>query len=742
VAEVIGIIEDIVFRNEENGFSGVGIREERTNEMVTVVGNFPFVNQGERVRVEGEWTVHPDYGQQIKMVTYESVAPSTLAGMESYLSSGLIKGVGPSTARKLISRFGLDVLDIIQFNPQRLTEVEGIGQTRAEMIASSFSEQKEIREVMIFLQSYGITTAYALKIYKAYGGNTINIIRENPYRLAEDITGIGFKKADQIARSLGVDPNSPYRAMAGIRYILSQASADGHTYMPREELLEMVRKLLNVDYTVLENGLTNLALNQKIIMENAEDYIQVYLYGLYKAEAGTARLLRDLAGNSLLKEFKNVEKRISKFEKKNQIRLADRQREAVLQAMKHGVVVITGGPGTGKTTTINCIIDLLEEEGLEVELAAPTGRAAKRMTEASGHEAKTIHRLLEFGYGEDDEGAFQRDEENPIKADAVIIDEMSMVDITLAYHLLKAVVQDTRLVLVGDVDQLPSIGPGNVLRDIIQSGVVPVIKLTEIFRQAQESMIIVNAHRINHGEYPLLNVKDKDFFFDKRTAAEDILETLIDLVVRRLPGFGGYHPLRDIQIITPMRKGITGVNNINAELQKVLNPPAPYKKEKSSGGAVFRQGDKVMQIKNNYRIRWAKPDNGGEPIEGEGVFNGDIGFIQDIDTEEQTVTVLFDDEKTVVYEFSQLDELELSYAITIHKSQGSEFPVVIIPLASGPPMMMTRNLLYTGVTRAKELVVLVGREKTIKQMVDNNHEAKRYSGLGRRLKEAYRMAGL
>lgn len=739
MAEVIGIVEEIIFRNEENGFSVIDVQEEGTNHLVTVVGNFPCISQGERVRLEGDWTTHPDYGRQLKMLNYSSAAPSTMVGLTNYLASGLIKGVGEATAKKLVQHFGMEVLDIIQFNPQRLTEVDGIGSSRAEMIASSFSEQKEIREIMVFLQSYGITTTYALKIYKMYGGNTINLVRENPYRLAEDITGIGFKTADQIARKLGVDLNSPYRAAAGIKYILSDAALDGHTFLPKEVLLEKAKKILGIDNSLIENALTNLVLSHSIVMEQTEEYIAVYRAGIYQAEASAARMLRDLAADNTIKRFKNIENNIKIFEEKNHISLADQQREAVCKAMEHGVLVITGGPGTGKTTTINCIIDLFEQEGLEVELAAPTGRAAKRMTETTGCEARTIHRLLEYGYGEEQEYAFQLDEDNPIKADAVIIDEMSMVDILLLYHLLKAIVHGTRLILVGDVDQLPSVGPGNVLRDIIQSDVIPVIKLTEIFRQAQESMIIVNAHRINRGENPLLNIKDKDFFYDKREKADDILRTLIDLVVRRLPGFGNYDILKDIQVLAPMRKGIIGVNNLNSELQQVLNPPSHDKNEKAYGQIVFRQGDKVMQIKNNYKLQWTRCGINGETIEGEGVFNGDLGLIQDIDKEEQTLTVKFDDDKTVVYEFSQLDDLELSYAISIHKSQGCEFPVVVIPLAAGPPMLMTRNLLYTGVTRAKEMVVLVGREQAIYRMVGNNHIAKRYSSLDIRLKHAYGM---
>ncbi|WZL77492.1 ATP-dependent RecD-like DNA helicase [Eubacteriales bacterium mix99] len=739
--QVIGIIEDIVFRNEDNGFSVVELREESTNLEVTAVGNFPFINPGERVRLEGEWTTHPEYGRQLKMETYSSVAPSNLVGMENYLASGLIKGVGPSTARKLVETFGLDVLDIIQFNPGRLKEVEGIGSTRAEMIASSFSEQKEIREVMIFLQSYGITTTYAMKIYKAYGARTMNLVQENPYRLAEDVTGIGFKTADRIAVSMGIDMHSPYRVTAGTKYVLSRAASNGHTYLPKTELMEKACRLLSVEETLVDNALTSLALSQGIVMEEREDHTAVYLSAFFQAEAGTAKMLRDLSSEEISDPVRGMEEKIRRFEKKHDIRLAGRQKEAVVQAMQNGVVVITGGPGTGKTTTINCIIELLRQEGLSVELAAPTGRAAKRMTEATGREARTLHRLLEYGSRDKEGDRFQRNEDNPLKTDAVIIDEMSMVDILLFYHFLKALRSGTRLVLVGDVDQLPSVGPGNVLKDIIQSRIVCVVQLTEIFRQARESMIVLNAHRINHGELPILNVKNKDFFLDRREKAEDVLKTLIDLLTRRLPGYGDYDPLKDIQILAPMRKGMVGVNHLNTELQSVLNPPASFRKEKRYRETIFRQGDKVMQIRNNYQLSWSKPAAVGkeDTAEGEGVFNGDMGFVQDIDGEEQTLTVLFDDEKTVVYDFSQMDELELAYAITIHKSQGSEFPIIVIPLVSGPPMLMTRNLLYTGVTRARKMVVLVGKEKIIGQMVANNHIARRYSGLAERLKVAYGM---
>lgn len=736
---ITGIIEEIIFRNEENGYSVVDILDESSKEAVTVVGSFPFLNPGEMVRLTGDWVTHPDYGLQFKMKTYEVAAPSTLVGMENYLASGLIKGVGPSTAKKLVEHFGLNVLDIIQFNPARLTEIDGIGQTRAELIASSFSEQREIRQVMVFLQSYSITASMALKIYKAYGNRTIDLVKENPYRLAEDIEGIGFKTADLIASRLGVDPNSIFRVMSGISFALFDSTLDGHTYLPKEELVKRAGKLLSVDRSLIENAIVQLVLNKSLVME-MEDGLEdanIYLSAYYEAEAGAALSLRQLAQAETDLIFDDIDKEIERVERKNNIRLADLQKEAVSRVMEHGLVVITGGPGTGKTTTINCIISLLEQKGLKVELAAPTGRAAKRMTEATGHEAKTIHRLLEYGYTEDGRGGFQRDENNPLEAEALIIDEMSMVDIMLLNSLLKAIIPGTRLVMVGDVDQLPSVGPGNVLRDIINSGTVTVVQLKEIFRQAQESMIITNAHRINRGELPILNAKGKDFFFDRRHSAEDIVRVLTDLVARRLPVFGNYNPIEDIQILVPMRKGLVGVNNLNQKLQEILNPPSPRKGEKSLGTRLFREKDKVMQIKNNYSIKWTRLRDEGQGYEGEGVYNGDMGIIEAIDKEDQTLKVLFDDGRLVTYDFGQLDELELAYATTIHKSQGNEFPVVIIPLFYGPPMLMTRNLLYTGVTRARDLVVLVGRESLIGKMVGNNHIARRYSALEARLVRAF-----
>jgi len=736
VVEITGIIEEVVFRNEDNGFTVLEVRDESSRALITAVGTLLYANQGEKVHIIGEWTMHPDYGEQIRIQNMKSIVPATLDGMEKYLSSGLIKGVGPSTARKLIEHFGMDVLNVIEFKPERLTEIEGIGPARVEMIATSYAQHREIREVMMFLQSYGITTTYAIKIYKMYGNDAIGIIKENPYRLADEVAGIGFKTADRIAQNMGVSFDSPYRISAGVKYVLSQAATNGHTYLPRDVLIKQATVLLGVDESMVENAIVSLAVQQEVFVEAIENQTAVYLAPFYYAEAGVCRRLVELSMVDMGTSFLNIEDMLKKFQKEEGILLALKQREAVIEALSNGVTVITGGPGTGKTTIINCIIKLMEQQGMTVVLAAPTGRAAKRITETTGREAKTIHRLLEYSYS-DDGPYFHKDEDDPILADAVIIDEMSMVDVLLMNHLLKAIIPGTRLILVGDVDQLPSVGPGNVLKDIISSGIIKVVRLTEIFRQAQESMIVLNAHRINQGYEPHLNVKGGDFFFDRRENPQDILHAAFDLICRRLPAFAEYNPLRDIQVLVPMRKGTIGVNNLNMELQRILNPPSDKKQERMFHNTLFREGDKVMQIKNNYRTAWKRKVNDVVIEEGEGVFNGDIGYIQSIDHEEQSVMVIFDDDKEVVFDFSQLDELDLAYAISIHKSQGSEFPVVIIPLAWGPPMLMTRNLLYTAVTRARELVVIVGRERAIEAMVRNDYIEKRYSGLAYHFKKLF-----
>lgn len=733
-----GTVEEIIFKNETNGYMVALLETE--DDVVTIVGYIPIVNIGETLEVQGQWTYHPSYGQQLKVETYSTVVPATLNGIEKYLASGLIPGIGPKTARKIVERFSLDSLEILQYNPEKLKEIDGIGKKKAQKIAEAFQEQREIRDVMIFLQNYEISPSYGIRIYKKYGKETISKIKENPYRLSEEIHGIGFKTADKIAQSMGIDNRSNYRINAGIKFTLMEFAAEGHTYAPKEELIAKTTSLLGIEKELIEEGVTRLALKQELQLENVNGKIRIYYMPYFYAESNVSKKLIEIAQAELKELDIDINKEIEDLEKRNSIKFAQKQKEAIRQALQNGLLVITGGPGTGKTTTINSIIDILEGQNYEVVLAAPTGRAAKRMSEATGRDAKTIHRLLEYGFIDDENGmAFAKDEGTPIEADVVIIDEVSMVDILLMNNLLKAVIPGTRLILVGDVDQLPSVGAGNVLRDIIDSRIIKVVKLDEIFRQAQESMIIVNAHRINKGEKPFLNVKDKDFFFITKTTTSDIVDTIVQLAKERLPKFNGYNSISDIQVLTPMKKGDTGVNVLNNKLQEYLNPKSKIKEEKKIGDTLFRVGDKVMQIKNNYRTQWKIVEDGKIVQEGEGVFNGDFGFVTDIDNEEGEMTVLFDDHKEVIYNFNQLDELKLAYACTIHKSQGSEFPVVIMPVSWGPPMLLTRNLLYTAVTRAKELVVLVGMEKYLHMMINNNRIIKRYSGLNDRLARIFEM---
>lgn len=729
-----GIVEDIIFRNEENGYTVCSVQVK--DEEIVCVGTLLEVYPGENIKLIGSWVTHPIYGNQFQIDTYEKTIPKTEEGIEKYLSSGVIKGIGPGLARRIVEKFGLDTLRVIEEEWERLEEVKGISKQKALQIGEIFHEQRELRRAILFLQDYGISPSYALKIYKQYGEGTIDIVKNNPYRLAEDVFGIGFKMADQIAETIGIAEDSPHRIKAGIKFILNQYSNNGHTYMLRENLKQAAYELLGVSEELIENALIELQIYKQIWQEKMEDIEAVYLTPFYYAEMNTAKRLMDYKINKDEAQSKGMDKRIDKLEKEKKIKLAPEQRQAVKEAMTEGVLIITGGPGTGKTTTINSIISLLEEEGYEVILAAPTGRAAKRMSEATGKEAGTIHRLLEITFLEEDnkKQIFERNEERPLEADVIIIDEMSMVDILLMNSLLKAVAPGTRLIFVGDVDQLPSVGPGNVLKDMIRSQTIKVIRLTEVFRQARESAIVMNAHRINRGEYPLLNEKDKDFFFIKKSIQEEVIETIKQLILHRLPSFAKCDPIKDIQVLTPMRKSPLGVGYLNTILQKALNPPSKKKREKEYRMNLFREGDKVMQIKNNYNIPWKIYNDVGIRIdEGVGVFNGDEGSIQEINEEAQTFTVLFDDLKTVEYDFSQLDELELAYAVTIHKSQGSEYPIVIIPIHSGPPMLMNRNLLYTAVTRAKQLVVMVGLTDTLHRMVDNNREINRYSSLAYRL---------
>ena len=718
------VIENTVFRNEENGYSIMEARAGR--EKITVVGTLPALAAGEQVMLEGAWVEHPQYGRQWKATGWEIRKPTTLLGIERYLGSGLIPGIGAATARLLVQEFGERTLDVLSEHPEQLTRVPGIGKKRAQQLGKAFQEQYGAREAMIFLQSYCVSPALAVKISKRYGADAQRKIRENPYRLIDDIEGVGFLTADRIALSLGIPQDSEYRLRAGVKYALQEAAAgEGHTYLPREILLERAARGLRVTGELLTHELDGLLFAREIIAMDADGTEAMMLSPYFYAEKEIARYLKLLMLAAGTKN-EQVGPRIGDFEKKNGIQFSENQRRAVSEAVQRGLLVITGGPGTGKTTIINCILALLSGG---VQLAAPTGRAAKRMSEATGHEAKTLHRLLEFS-GE--EGKFQRDEQNPLECACVIVDEMSMVDVFLMRSLLRALKPGTKLIMVGDADQLPSVGAGNVLGDILKSGAIPSVRLTDIFRQSGESLIVVNAHRINRGEAPILNQKGSDFFFERRPFAEDAASAIVGLCEKRLPAF--LHtdfPARDIQVLSPTKKAGAGVYQLNAMLQAALNPAGGRKPEIHYGDTAFRVGDKVMHVKNNYQLAW-KTDDG---TEGEGVFNGDVGFITKVDTQDRVVTVRYDDERTVEYDYPQLEELELAYALSVHKSQGSEFPCVVMPVVGGPPRLLTRNLFYTALTRARKLVVLVGREDAIAAMVNNNHIAARYTTLRQRLKE-------
>ena len=740
-------IEDIIFQNKENGYTVCVVEYE--GEELSCVGEMAGIYVGEEVKIVGTWSTHPIYGRQVKVELIERSMPKTVQGMEKYLASGVIKGIGARTAKKIVKHFGLDTFRIIEEEPLVLAQINGISENKAKEIGEVFHAQYELRKAMLFLQDYGITPTYAIKIYQHYKERTTEIVKNTPYRLVEDIYGIGFRKADEIAAQVGIAREDPHRIRTGILYLLTNNSNNGHTYMPRNILVEESIKLLlpetyeehlrmqSFENPLVENALIELSMNKQIIIKNYDNEACVFLAYLYHSEQAVARKLIDLASLYEKNPAIDVEKELAKTQKDLKIELVEEQKEAVRHTLTHGVTVITGGPGTGKTTTINAILHMLEKAGEDVLLAAPTGRAAKRMSEATGMEAQTIHRLLEIGYMREDTNKqmFNRNEENPLEADVIIVDEMSMVDITLMHALLKAVVEGQRLILIGDADQLPSVGAGNVLKDIIKSGRIPVVRLIQIFRQASKSAIVMNAHRINKGEYPIANEKGTDFFVMKRSIQEEVRDTLIELIMERLPKYQGFDSIKDIQILAPMRKGLLGVNELNKSLQAVLNPHHDLKPEKEYRGTLFRTGDKVMQIKNNYNTPWKILGKTGMSIdEGTGVFNGDCGIITAIKEEEECLVVTFDDGKVVEYEFNQLDELELAYAVTIHKSQGSEYPVVILPIHSGPPMLLSRNLLYTAVTRAKKMVVCVGLVETIQRMVDNNREIQRYSSLARHLK--------
>lgn len=734
---VEGYVEKIVFRNAENGYTVLSLSCEEEEEL-TCVGTFSFINEGEYVHLTGTMTAHNVYGEQLRVESYEIKEPTDLISMERYLGSGAIKGVGPALAARMIRHFKEDTFRIIEDEPERLTEVKGISERISREIAIQFEEKRELRSAMLFLQQYGISLNLAVKIYKQYGSRMYEIMRQNPYKLAEDISGVGFRIADEIAKKAGINSDSDFRIKAGMLHILQEASNQGHVYLPEEELYHRTADLLAIDSEKIKHHLMDMVLNKQIVIKKIEDQNCVYSSYYYYAELNCAKMLMDL---NLISEYTETqfEHRIIPLQREMDMELDALQKQAVYEAAKHGLLIITGGPGTGKTTTINAIIHFFEQEEQTILLAAPTGRAAKRMSETTGYEAQTIHRLLELnGNVEDDQRQhvqFQRNEENPLEADVIIVDEVSMLDIHLLHALLKAIAVGTRLILVGDVNQLPSVGPGNVLKDIIKSRCFQVVELTKIFRQAAESDIIMNAHKINAGEKLHIDNKSRDFFLLPRDNCNAIISVIIQLVRDKMPKYVNA-PMHEIQVLTPMRKGELGVDRLNQILQQYLNPREKGKKEKEFQKSIFREGDKVMQIKNNYQLTWEiKSKYGIVQDSGTGVFNGDCGIIKEINTFAELVTVEFEEGKMVDYPFSALDELELAYAITIHKSQGSEYPAVVMPILNGPRMLFNRNLLYTAVTRAKKCVTIVGSNQMVENMIANVNERKRCTSLDVRLKE-------
>ncbi|MBT9776882.1 ATP-dependent RecD-like DNA helicase [Clostridium sp. MCC353] len=738
MATVRGYVEKIKFRNEENGYSVLSVTGQNDGEEYILVGTFHYISEGELLEASGTMTEHPVYGEQMAVESYEIQAPEDTMSMERYLGSGAVKGVGAALAARIVRRFKADTFRIMEEEPERLAEVKGISEKMARAIGAQVEEKKEMRQAMMFLQEYGISMNLAVKIYQEYGPALYGIVKENPYRMADDIPGVGFKIADEIASKVGIFTDSDFRIKSGILYTLLQALNNGHTYLPQELLLRQASELLNVAPEHMEKHLMDMQMDKRLVIREKGEERIIFASQYYYMELNTAKMLHDLNVKGEI-PGERVRSQLAGIQELEEIELDEMQIQAVIEAVNSGLLIITGGPGTGKTTTINTIIRYFELQDMSIALAAPTGRAAKRMTEATGYDAKTIHRLLELSGVPEERGSggmhFERNEENPLEYDLIIIDEMSMVDIHLMHALLKAVNVGTRLILVGDINQLPSVGPGNVLRDMISSECFNVVRLTKIFRQAAESDIIVNAHKINAGETIPLGKKSNDFLFIRRDHPDAIINAMITLVKQKLPGYVHADPF-DIQIMTPMRKGALGVERMNSILQEFLNPPSPSKKEKESGGTIYREGDKVMQIKNNYTIEWECQNRYGIPVDkGAGVFNGDIGIVREINEFAELITVEFDAGKRVEYSFKQLEELELAYAITIHKSQGSEYPAVVIPLHSGPRMLMTRNLIYTAVTRARSCVCLVGLPEVFQSMVDNETEQLRYTGLCDRIKE-------
>lgn len=736
---ITGYVEHVVFRNEENGYTVFNL--ENDDGDLTCVGSFNFISEGETLELQGEYVNHNVYGTQLKVSSYTVKEPEDLVSIERYLGSGAVKGVGMALAQRIVRKFKDDTFRIIEEEPERLAEVKGISERKAREIAEQVEEKKDMRKAMIYLQKYGISTTLAVKIYKYYGLKVYRVLEENPYQLADNIEGVGFKTADEIATRIGIHTDSDFRIRSGLFYILQQATGEGHIYLPQQMLLERTGRLLGVEITDIEKYIMDLCIEKKVVKKEVEKdgktESRIYPAHFYYLELNAARMLHDLNIDCEMPEDL-MEKRLRSVEEEEEISLDPMQHQAAIEAIKHGLLVLTGGPGTGKTTTINTMIQFFVREHMDILLAAPTGRAAKRMTEATGYEAQTIHRLLEVNGNPDDEGSvngFGRNRENPLETDVLIIDEMSMVDLPLMHALLSAVVPGTRLILVGDVNQLPSVGPGSVLKDIIASGCFPVVTLTKIFRQAGESDIVVNAHKINAGRQVQLDNKSMDFFFLKRQDADVIISVIITLIQKKLPKYV-HADQSEIQVMTPTRKGLLGVERLNVILQRYLNPPDPKKAEKDLGNKLFRVGDKVMQIKNNYQLEWEVCTKYGLTVDsGTGIFNGDMGIVASINEYDETLEVKYDEGRRVQYSFEMLDELELAYAITVHKSQGSEYPAVIIPLLPGPRLLYNRNLLYTAVTRAKKCLTIVGSDETFQEMIQNQNEQNRYTSLAERIRE-------
>ena len=732
--KITGYIDHIIFRNEDNGYTVFQLNNEEGE--LTCVGKFSYIGEGEFLELEGEYTMHPSYGMQLQVTNHRIKEPEDRESIERYLGSGAVKGIGPALAGKIVAKFGEDTFRIMEEEPERLAEIKGISERKAREICVQVEEKKDLRQAMIYLQKYGISIHLAVKIYQKYGLGTYSVLEENPYKLADDIEGVGFRTADEIASRIGIHTDSDFRIQSGIFYTLLQSVQEGHVYLEENVLSERAAQLLEVELKDIEKYLMDLAMTKKVVLKQDGEKVRVYPAQYYYMEMNTARMLKELNIN-YDEPDDLIRRRIDKLEEETESTLDEQQKRAVAEAVKHGIFILTGGPGTGKTTTINAMIRYFLSEGMDIRLAAPTGRAAKRMTETTGYEAQTIHRLLEVSGSpeESSKGGFGRNQDNPLETDVVIIDEMSMVDLALMHALLSSVVPGTRVIFVGDRNQLPSVGPGKVLQDLIESHASPVMMLTRIFRQAQESDIVVNAHRINAGEEVRLDNKSRDFFFLKRQDADVIISVILTLIQKKLPRYVKAK-MTDIQVLAPMKKGLLGVERLNRILQQYLNPPSVKKQEKEYGERLFRVGDKVMQTKNNYQLEWKIATKYGLVVDkGVGVFNGDIGIVTAIHTYDETVEVEFDEKRKVKYPFKMLDELELAYAITIHKSQGSEYPAVVIPLLAGPRQLYCRNLLYTAVTRAKKCVTLVGNETVFREMIQNVDEQKRNTSLAERIQE-------